>query len=318
MTRRYEGAGIGLSIAKNIIEAHGGAIELKSELNKGSAFTIALPRSLFSSNLPANYQDSMAETLALVVADDRDFRNAIASILTRCGCQVTTLGKGYECIRTAREVSPDLIVLDEALADLSGISTAFKLKEDPNTNALHVLILASSGAAPLSPMPDTAHAAHFMAKPFGAPELIAEVRRLLFDETPPAPVTSDESLVTPKAVPHVLVIDHDTDVLEWMESALRHRQIPCACAADPESGMKLALHAPPDVVFLDVDTLDEDGASALRLFHDVDATKNVPVYAMTARPPHGREANGAAGILRKPFTIRDLETIVWSNAPRDV
>jgi len=50
-TRRYEGMGLGLSIAKSLVDIHGGVLEVKSELGKGSAFTIKLP-SLVQDNTP--------------------------------------------------------------------------------------------------------------------------------------------------------------------------------------------------------------------------------------------------------------------------
>jgi two-component system phosphate regulon sensor histidine kinase PhoR len=43
LTRKTEGSGLGLAIAKRIIEAHGGRLSLRSELGKGSCFTIHLP-----------------------------------------------------------------------------------------------------------------------------------------------------------------------------------------------------------------------------------------------------------------------------------
>ena len=201
MTRRYEGAGIGLSIAKNIVEAHGGVIELKSELNKGSDFTVALPRSVFSPEVSYSYKDCMAGTVALVATDDRDFRVTIAELLTRCGCEVTALGKGYECIRAARDLEPALVVLDEALADLSGMATAVKLKEEQSAGDTQILILASPATAALASTPDSAHAAHFLAKPFAASELVAELRRLLFDDSAPQATKVEEVGTQPKPMP---------------------------------------------------------------------------------------------------------------------
>ncbi len=50
LTREVEGTGLGLYIAKNLIEAHGGEIWAESELNQGSKFFVALPTS------PDNYE----------------------------------------------------------------------------------------------------------------------------------------------------------------------------------------------------------------------------------------------------------------------
>ena len=64
------------------------------------------------------------------------------------------------------------------------------------------------------------------------------------------------------------------------------------------------------MVFLDMDVPDEDGVAAVMSFRAIDPARKVPVYSMTARPPHTREANGIAGVLRKPFSIREIETII--------
>ena len=47
MTRNFEGTGIGLSIANNIIKAHGGSIEVSSEIDQGARFTVVLKNALF-------------------------------------------------------------------------------------------------------------------------------------------------------------------------------------------------------------------------------------------------------------------------------
>lgn len=311
LTRRYEGAGIGLSIAKSVVEAHGGSIELDSQLNEGSTFTVVLPRSVFVSDLPPLYQDCMSGSRVIVGADEREFRMAMAEVLERSGCRVTAVNKGYECIRAARDIAPHAVILDEVLPDLSGWVTAAKLHEESSLRAIPVLILTGS-RSPSSLAEGTAGAA-YLSKPFGASDLIAEVRRLLYGETPEPAEHPYEAAPSAKAPPCVLVVDRDTDVLEWVETALSHRQIRCVCAADRESGLKLAQQITPDLVFLDVDSLESEWSSAVRAFRAIEPTRHVPIYVMTALAPNGHEPDGARGVLRKPFSIRDVEHIIWGN-----
>ncbi|MBI5090879.1 MAG: PAS domain S-box protein [Candidatus Hydrogenedentes bacterium] len=316
LTRRYEGAGIGLSIAKSIVDAHAGTIELKSELNEGCNFTVALPHSVFSSELPSEYRGCMAGFRALVAADERDFREAVSTALEESGCQVTAVSKGYECVRAAREIEPHVVVLDEVLPDISGAATAHKLEEDPHTGAIHLFVLAGDASASLSPAPGSENAARYVAKPFSAADLVTEIRRVVLHEVSQDATRPSDTRTSPRPIPHVLFIDKDTDVLEWVEAALRHRQIPCMCASDPESGLQLAQHSPPDVVFLDVDLLGDNGPAMIRAICDTAQARAISIYGTTALPPGGHESNGTHGMLRKPFSVEELEAAIWSAAPQ--
>ena len=73
-TRRYEGAGIGLSVAKSIVEAHGGKIELVSEPGKGATFTVVLPGTVFETHEAIELPESCRGLPVVMVTalDDMD------------------------------------------------------------------------------------------------------------------------------------------------------------------------------------------------------------------------------------------------------
>ncbi len=112
----------------------------------------------------------------------------------------------------------------------------------------------------------------------------------------------------------VLVIDDEPDVLLLCRVNLEFAGHEVVGVADPDRGLELAIHDPPDVVVLDVMLPSRDGLSVLRELSAHPATRRVPVVLLTARTRaidrlRGWEA-GCAAYVTKPFAPAELgETI---------
>ena len=68
----------------------------------------------------------------LVVDDDPDLLNINSSILQSSGLEVIEAGTGNECISIAREILPDVILLDVNLPDMNGFDVCKQIKADPS------------------------------------------------------------------------------------------------------------------------------------------------------------------------------------------
>ena len=123
LERRYEGAGIGLSIAKSIAEAHGGDIELFSVPGEGSRFTLVLPEVFFDDGYTPGENARFDGKRIVCVSDDSSLREKLAVLLTQWGARVEGIAGGHETVRACRENPPDLILSDENTSDVAG--TAF-------------------------------------------------------------------------------------------------------------------------------------------------------------------------------------------------
>lgn len=144
MTRHYQGTGIGLSIARRIVQAHDGTISLESVPNKGSAFRIFLPDVVFKADFPDRAPPNFENLRVILGNQQAEFRYAAGGILRELRCEVYDFRSGHELARAARDLQPDLILIDEALPDVSGADAAAMLRDDAATADIPVILLQSA------------------------------------------------------------------------------------------------------------------------------------------------------------------------------
>lgn len=120
------GLGLGLSIAKQLVELHGGVISVHSEgLAKGATFTVRLPLPRIAPEKPAappasDRPPSLAGLRVLLVEDIEETRKALAMVLVSAGATVVAAASAQEALKGFNHVRPDLILSDIGLGKVSG------------------------------------------------------------------------------------------------------------------------------------------------------------------------------------------------------
>lgn len=113
------GLGIGLTLAKSLVELHGGTLYADSEgLSKGSKFTFVLPGARLVAKGTAGTQD--AKRRLLVVDDNRDAADSLSEVLRMLDYQVVTAYDGHGAMAAVRAAMPDAAFLDLSMPDTSG------------------------------------------------------------------------------------------------------------------------------------------------------------------------------------------------------
>ena len=126
------GLGIGLALAKRLVEMHGGTIDAKSEgPDRGSEFTIRVPVSLQSGAAMFLRDEKMSPgNLRILVVDDIQLNaDTLGRLLEFVGHKVLTAYSGKEALEKAEEFRPQVILMDIGMADMDGYETARRMRQ---------------------------------------------------------------------------------------------------------------------------------------------------------------------------------------------
>ena len=115
----------------------------------------------------------------LVVEDEPDIRELLAFHLERGGYQVTRATTGPEALRQLRAAPPDLVILDLMLPELDGLEVCRRLRADPATATLPVIMLTAKGDEVDRVVGLELGADDYVVKPFSPKEMLARVRAVL-------------------------------------------------------------------------------------------------------------------------------------------
>ena len=186
MTRRHGGLGLGLAIARDLAELHGGSVMADSGgLGKGSTFTVVIPRQGAHHPAPREATSSHANALAgmsvLVVDDDEDTRDVLREAVRAAGGAVDTAGSGDAALRSLRDRPVDLILCDLAMPGMDGYELMRRIRAaGPRGNGpAAVAVSAHAGTLAEARAREVGFQA-FVAKPYSTDalfEAIAEARK---------------------------------------------------------------------------------------------------------------------------------------------
>ncbi|MFN3792257.1 ATP-binding protein [Massilia sp.] len=175
--RSQGGLGLGLALARSLVELHGGSVSAASPgLGKGSTFTVRLPR--FEQETDATVADAVrhaasaqAPLRVLVVDDNLDAAHTLNLFLASSGHRVEIAYNAFDAIEVAKVFSPQVCLLDIGLPDLDGNELARRLRRLPQTAG--ALLVAATGYGRQQDR-DAAHDAgfdHYMVKPVNTVQL---------------------------------------------------------------------------------------------------------------------------------------------------
>jgi signal transduction histidine kinase len=151
LERTQAGLGVGLTLARRLVELHDGTIDVRSEgKGRGSVFTVRLPASYSRLEEAAGGRaDTGPESGArrVLLADDNiDFVDSLGQILASRGHDVRVAHDGAEALSTAREFHPQVAFVDIGMPKVHGYEVARRLRADPATARCMLIAVTGWGA----------------------------------------------------------------------------------------------------------------------------------------------------------------------------
>lgn len=182
--RNYEGTGLGLALTKQLVELHGGRIEVESMLGEGSFFTVWLPDQPLSASTSANTTVSQAHNCetpgSIVLVEEQEEHAApICEILTAAGYQVVWLIDGSTAIEQIALLQPQAVILNWQLRGMDGYEISYYLRQSPATQQIKVLALINSTVTPLQEQDLSAEVDDYLAQPIEPELLLNKVTALM-------------------------------------------------------------------------------------------------------------------------------------------
>jgi two-component system, chemotaxis family, CheB/CheR fusion protein len=148
LERARDGLGLGLSLAKKLVEMHGGTVEATSNgLGQGSEFVLRLPLVSGSAQpvvpeLAAVLPVSRVARRILVADDNQDLAAALGTLLELMGHDVRTVHDGVEAVQEAATFQPDVILLDIGMPRLNGYEAPRHIRERQQHKGLTLVALS--------------------------------------------------------------------------------------------------------------------------------------------------------------------------------
>lgn len=147
--RTEGGLGIGLALARALVELHGGSIEAHSAgAGQGSEFVVTLPLigDPVAAASDARREELTASKRSIVVVDDlRDSADSLATLLRALGHEVKTAYNGADAIRLASQRRPDVMLIDLGMPGLTGDAVCRQVRQQPGGAGIYLIAVTGWG-----------------------------------------------------------------------------------------------------------------------------------------------------------------------------
>ncbi|MCS6937436.1 MAG: PAS domain S-box protein [Candidatus Bipolaricaulota bacterium] len=257
--RKVGGTGLGLAITKAILDRHNAKIEVVSQVNQGSTFTVWLP-----ALTPT--EPSARRATVLVIEDELEIAKLVSKYIQKSGYHSEIALTAHEGLEKARALKPQLITLDVLMPDMDGFTLLQTLKSDPQTASIPVIFL--------SIVQDRLHGLRLGASAY----LTKPIDERKFSETL-------KSLLEPRGQP-VLVADDDPHFAGLLQRMLQREGWSAEVAHDGSEALEKLRSKPYQLVILDKNMPKRSGLEVLQELRQQKALAHIPVIVIsgTGRP----------------------------------
>lgn len=335
-TRQYDGAGLGLTISRQLVQMMGGDITVQSDLGSGSVFSFTLP--LVRAEHTGRFEPShtiLHGKRVLVVDDIEANRELLLDSLGKAGMQVSAVPGGREALRELRLMiaehrAYDLVIIDYMMPEMNGETLVRAIRNDDALRGVPLVILSSAEEKGFLKVFAAMQVSAYLAKPVRRSQLMDMLSMVLESHArgqafEMLTIRATEALRARMTLGHgvplsgvrILLTEDNrinreftTEMLESMGCVVDH-------AENGELALRKCAQESYDIILMDCQMPVMDGfeaANAIQAMKSRGEVGDVPVIALTANAMEGdRERCLRAGMhdyLSKPVRRSNMEAML--------
>lgn len=311
-----QGTGLGMSIAKNIVDMMGGTIAIESEPGKGSEFIVDLCFALSGQRVEPKQLPQLEGLRALVADDDTDTCLSVSTMLSKIGMRPEWTISGREAVirtRYAMEQGDEfsVYIIDWLIPDMNGIEVVRQIRKVIGKSC-PIIILTAYDWTDIEEEARATGVTAFCEKPLFLSELLRVLAEPYGAEPACKPAQPDASELKRKKL---LLVEDNALNRELALEILKEAGFAVDTAEDGEIAVQKMKQAAPgqyDLILMDIQMPKMDGYEATRQIRALpDAAKaGIPIFAMTANAFEEDRQNalkaGMDGHIAKPLDIPHL------------
>lgn len=320
-TRKYSGAGLGLTICREFVEQMGGKILVESRLGSGTTVHITPQFAISSIEKNVNADDCLEDIRnrrVLIVDDNATNRLILEETLKYRDVETVSVASGAAALRTLSESvlegRPfDLVLIDALMPEMDGISLIRQIRKDDSLPDPAVLMLSSADRLRLEKECEILGVSACLEKPISESALLEAMRSALA-QIKSSTMRSFVPLRTTGRSLRILVAEDTVANQKVVRSILETRGHQVVIAPNGIEAVREFGKQPFDIVLMDVQMPTLDGLQATRLIRENPQSEETPIIALTAHAMKGDRIRclqaGMDGYLSKPFEADELIRLV--------
>ncbi|MBR4581217.1 MAG: response regulator [Lachnospiraceae bacterium] len=315
-----QGTGLGMAIAKNIVDMMGGVITVHSAEGKGSEFIVELPCKISSVSTKFEPIPELQGVRVLVADDDTDTCLSVCSMLREIGMRPDWTNYGKEAVIRAKDAldSADefrVYIIDWQMPDLNGIETVRRIRKVIG-DSVPIIILTAYDWSDIEEEAKEAGVTAFCSKPLFMSELRTVMAQPFMTSLDKQTEEKDELECKPDFSGKRVLLAEDNELNQMLaENLLTNVGLAVEIANDGTEAvekMKSAAAGHYDIILMDIQMPKMDGYEATRQIRALEDKEkaDIPIVAVTANAfEEDRQIameTGMNGHLAKPYDVPEI------------